>query len=138
MNKISKFLKKPQMLRLTLARTMKKSLVALVLVLLWSRFVNRDMSILQVGFFAAGVFLFVMAWFSYLGLDGLKGPWPLLRNKNKRTASPKKKSGDMIDYVEEDVVTMDELSDEERHICGLLSSLLAGAVFFVPSIIASL
>ena len=126
------------MLHLTLARAMKKCLVALVLILLWSRFINRDMSILRIGFFVAGMFLFVMAWFSYLGLDGIQGPWSLLRNKNKQKSSPKRKSGDMIDYVEEDVVTMDELSDEERHICGLLSSLLAGLVFFIPSILASL
>lgn len=137
MNKLVKFLKKPDMLRFTLNRSMKKCLIALVFLLLWRQFINRGLQVVQVGFFSMGILFFVLAWFSYLGLDGLEGPRTLFRSRNKEKRSSRKRSGDMMDYVEEDVVTMDELSDEERHACGLASNLIAGLLFFVPALIAS-
>ena len=92
---------------------------------------------ISVGFFVMGVLLFVLAWFSYLGLDGLEAPVAHLKILNKKQKSSRKRTNDMIDYVEEDVVTLDELSDEDRHVCKLISNFLSGAIFFIPGFIAS-
>ena len=53
-----------------------KSLIGLALVLVWDKFVNPDslmpMGLVSTGFFAAGVWFILWAWFQYLSLDGMK------------------------------------------------------------------
>lgn len=137
MSKLAKFLKKPYMLRLTLTQCVTRCVFALAFLLLWRQFINRELPMISVGFFVMGVLLFVLAWFSYLGLDGLEAPVAHLKILNKKQKSSRKRTNDMIDYVEEDVVTLDELSDEDRHVCKLISNFLSGTIFFIPGFIAS-
>ena len=126
------------MLSLTLNRCIKKCLIALVFVMLWRYFINQALDVVRDGFFVLGVIFLVLVWFSYLGLDGIEAPWRYLAGRSKRQKAPRKRSGDMIDYVEEDVVTLEELSDDERHICGIISNLLAGLIYLIPALLASL
>ena len=43
---------------------------------------------------------------------------------------------DIADYMDEHIVSWDELDKDEQILCSLLSSLLPGLVFLVPALIA--
>lgn len=110
-----------------------KCAFALAILLLWDRFVNplgmyravRD------GFFLVGIFFLLMAWFSYLWLDGMRMPKFVRRERKKKTRN---RTRDVVDFVDEHVTSLDELSDEERHACGFCSSMLAAVIFMLPSL----
>lgn len=128
---------KPYMIRPILYKTVSKCLTALAAVLLWDRFINRGgaMSVLRDGCMVAAIFLFVMAWFSYLELDGVR-IHHMLENERKRPERHKAK--DMVDFVDEHIVSFDELSGRERSICKLISSLASGLIFLIPALAALL
>ena len=113
------------MIRPILYQCVTKSVFALAMLLLWDRFVN------PLGIYLAACFL-VMAWFSYLWLDGMRMPKIIRRERKKKTRN---RTRDVVDFVDEHVTSLDELSDEERHACGFCSSALAAVVFFLPSLV---
>lgn len=125
------------MIRPILYKMVGKCLTALAAVLLWDRFVNRGgaMSALRDGCMAAAIFLFVMAWFSYLKLDGVR-VHHLLETQKKWPERHKTK--DMVDFVDEHIVSFDELSDREQIVCKLVSSLLSGLIYLIPALAALL
>lgn len=43
----------------------------------------------------------------------------------------------MIDFVDEHIVTFDELDDEQQLACVLASNLFSGLVFLIPALIAA-
>ena len=122
------------MIRPFLYQCVTKSVFALAMLLLWDRFVNPLGIYLAVrdGFFIIAACFLVMAWFSYLWLDGMRMPKIIRRERKKKTRN---RTRDVVDFVDEHVTSLDELSDEERHACGFCSSALAAVVFFLPSLV---
>ena len=83
--------------------------------------------------FLAGLF-FVGAWLVYLRRDGTRIPrLKELRFFHKK--KPERAYGDMIDYVDEDVVTFDELDDDEKDQVSLTVNLLCALAFIGISFI---
>ena len=62
------------MIRPMLYQCATKVSIALVLCLLWDRFINREQyySLVEFAFFVAGAFFLALAWFQYLRLDGAR------------------------------------------------------------------
>ena len=122
------------MLRPIIYMTFTRAILGLTAALLWNEFVNIE-SVLPMRTFAflfLGVFLLVMGWLSYLRLDGIKVPAfdkQLFEWKRK----PKRTYGDMSDYVSENVVSFEELEEDEKNACRLAADLLCGVVFLLLS-----
>lgn len=137
--KLKGIFQKPDIRRRTLERGMIKCAIGLAFVLIWVLFFNRRgiVGVFQDGFFVVGMFLLVMAWISYLGLDGIS--FRITQYGKKR--SKRRRRGDMMDYVEDDdgdEPDHGELSEEEHHACGLVSSLVGSAIFLLPALVALL
>lgn len=125
-----------KILRLVLYRSVTKCAVALVLVELWDRCINHGrLPAAATGCFVAAVCLFAMAWFTYLQMKGRT--IPLLDDHKPSSRKRPHFTKDIVDYADEHIATFDELSDEERQACGLLSSLLSGLLFLIASFIAA-
>ena len=54
----------------------------------------------------------------------------------RRKKTPERAFGDMIDYVDEPIVSFEELSDEEKDLALLISNLIAMALFILVSFFA--
>ena len=102
--------------------------------LLWNEFVKLDAarSMRSLAFLFLGLLLLFMGWMAYLRLDGLRVP-SFDRRLFEWKRKPKRIRGDLIDFVDEDVVSFDELEEDEKNICRLVADLLCGAVFLVLS-----
>ncbi len=129
---------KPYLIRPTLYRTLNKFAVALTLAMLWDRFLNHGrLELVRDAFFVAGVALLVMAWFSYLALDGLTISRLFRAGKEKREEkrTPIRRSADIIDFADEHIPRLDELEEEEKRFVYFFSSLFAALCFLIPSLI---
>ena len=77
----------------------------------------------------------IFAWLSHLQLDGLKIPrldW--LRSKIDRKR-PARGTGDMIDFVDDEIQDYEDLDDKERYLVLLLADLINAFLFAVLSLI---
>lgn len=127
---------KSYMIRPTLYKCVSKSVIMVTLILLWDRYVNHGvLAVWRDGCFSAALFLFALAWVSYLQLDGVRNP---LRGNAKEKKKTRRHTGDIADYADEHIVSFDELDDDERTACSMGSSLLAGLLFLIPSLVALL
>ena len=127
---------KPYMIRPVLYKSVTRCAIALAVVLLWGRFVDSPLSAVRDGCAVAGVVLFLMGWFSYLKLDGVRISRLPGKEKDKK---PKRGSrGDIVDFVDEHVVSFDELEPEEQTACILAADLLSGLLFLGAALIAML
>jgi len=122
----------PYMIRPTVYKTFSYFLTALAFALLWDRFVNTaGLFAISYAFTTLGVFFLALAWFNYLRLDGMNLPqwtWPRIKRKPLPFA-------DMADFIDEEVVSLEELAEEERHVCRLAASLICAIVFFTLSLL---
>lgn len=126
-----------EMTRIVLYKAIRKAACALAAVLLWDRFLNHGhLQVVRDGFLVAAVFLLVLAWFSYLKLDGVTIHHLFEERKKKRPI--RHATRDIVDFVDEHIVDYDELEPDERTLCQLLSSLAAGILFLVPALLALL
>lgn len=126
------------MVRPILYQCVTRCSVALAAVLVWSRFVSSPLRAARDGCLAAGVILLMMAWFSYLKLDGM-----MVHHMMEDRKKPKKKRkrllrGDIADYVDEHIVSFDELDEQEQSACRLAANLIGAAAFFLVSLAAML
>ena len=97
------------MIRPIVTKTITRTLIGLVIVLLWDKYVNVErigVSRLGFGLGAVGIILMAGAWFSYLHLDGLT---PIDTAKKKFGVKNKKKKTKKIVYKSEMAKTNDEL-----------------------------
>lgn len=123
------------MIRPIIYKSVTRCSIALVVVLLWERFVpGRLSSFCDAGFLVA-LFLFMMSWFSYLKLDGMKVQLP---KKEKRSKKKIHWQPSMVDFVDEKIVTFDMLTDEEQTACLMACNFFSGLIFLVVSIVAFL
>ena len=72
----------------------------------------------------------VLAW---LRLDGMK--IPQLKLPRIKRKDPPFLTGDMADHLDDDIVTFDELDEEEQNACVLLADLILAVVCFLLALI---
>ncbi len=125
----------PYMIRPIIYQCVTKCTTALAVILLWNRFINRQGTVVAFrdgGLFVGMVFL-LLAWFSYLKLDGMKIHYLLEERRKKKPV----RAGytDLIDFADEHVVSYSELSDEEKAASRLASSLISGLIFLIPGVV---
>lgn len=131
---------KPHMLRPILYSVFSKFIMSLCAILLWDRFINVkntvQYGILDFAFFIVGIYLLMWAWLKYLSLDGME--FKVFKQMSNLFKKRKKfyAHGDMADFLDEKVVTMDELDDDERTAAQMMADILAGLLFLIPSIIS--
>ena len=124
------------LIRPTIYRSVTRCAIMLVLLLLWDKYINKaGMPVVQDGCFVAAMVFFGLAWMAYLRLVRY------LTEEEKRQRSERKKkrkrlTGDIMDYADEHIVPFDELDEEQQMLCTLLSNLLSGTVYFIPSLIS--
>ncbi|MBO4298474.1 MAG: hypothetical protein J5998_06720 [Clostridia bacterium] len=124
------------MIRPVVYQVFTRFLVCLCLALLWNRFVAPRVAAANAswGFAFFVVFFAAMAWLAYLRLDGVSVP-KFDRRLFRRKKTPERAFGDMIDYVDEPVVTYEELSDEEKDLTLLISNLITMLLFIAASLL---
>lgn len=125
------------MIRPMLYQCATKVSIALVLCLLWDRFINREQyySLVEFAFFVAGAFFLALAWFQYLRLDGAR-IHHLMEEKQEKKKKKQHFTKDIVDFADEKVISFSELSDEERIVCRFLGDLLCAVLFVIPAGIA--
>lgn len=123
---------KKYMIRPIVYRSLVKFLCALCVTLIWDRFINTSGLFLRSHIFACVSILFAAnAWFAFLRLDGVKLPrLPRPRSKKKG-----RERGGVTDYVDEPVVSFDELEPDQRDFCSLVSALVCTLVFLGLSLL---
>lgn len=126
------------MIRPMLYQCAIKISIALVLCLLWDRFINREQyySMVENAFFVAGAFFLALAWFQYLRLDGARIHHLLEEKKEKKKKKKHHFTKDIVDFADEKIIPFSELADDERIVCRFLGDLLCGALFIIPALIA--
>lgn len=139
-----KFIKrwyKDYMIRPILYKMVTKVSVGLAAALLWDRFVNVNnmFSMMEFAFLAVGLVMMAAAWFQYLKLDGMK--LPEVPKKIQEMAAERKnrhKERDIVDFVDEKIISFDELEEEEQVACNLASDFLGGLIFLIPALVVSI
>lgn len=126
---------KKYMIRPMLYQSVTKFAVALVLCLLWDRFLNQDgyRSMAESALFVAGCVFLMLAWIQYLRLDGVRVHHLLEEKQEKKQKHITK---DMVDFVDEKIIPFGELDDEEQIVCRFLGDLLCASACLFPSLIA--
>lgn len=127
------------MIRPMLYQCVTKISIALVLALLWDRFFNSYgyFSVVRDAFFVVGLFFFVLTWFQYLRLDGVR-IHHLLEERKKKKRKKRHGTMDIVDFVDEKVISFDELEEDEKIVCRFLGDLICGCIFLIPAVAAIL
>ena len=121
------------MIRPTVYKAFSRFILALTASLLWDRFVNMgERSMRAWAFLFFGLLFLISAWLCYLRLDGVKMPRlkkPEIKKKPIRTY------GDIPDYIDEEIISFDELEEDERDLCCLIADVVLGVAFMVLSLV---
>ena len=125
---------KGYMIRPTVYRAVTYFLLALVVVLIWNRFINARPMPLSYAFTIVGIFFLASAWLSYLRLDGVNIPLLTLVPIGRKQR-PLSGLADMSDYMDTDIVPFEELTKDEQNICCLLANIICGTVYLVLSLV---
>lgn len=134
MKKATKFRFERHMIRPAIYHGATKFGVALVVSLLWNEFANpSNLPVSSYAFLFMTVFFAVLAWLNFLRMDGLNMPRLKMDFLKKLKKKPMRNYADMSDYVDEEVVTFDDLEDEEKDICRLTVNAILSIVFLVLS-----
>lgn len=127
---------KGYMIRPIIYKSITRCSIAIVIMLLWERFVESELYALRDGGVVAAFVLFMFGWFSYLKLDGVKINIASKEKKEKKTK--RRWQASIVDFADEHIVTFDELTDEEQTACLMAANLLSGCLFLIISIVLSL
>ena len=107
----------------------------LLVSVLWHRFANPNgLDINGYAFFFMAVFFLLLAWITYLRLDGIRAPrlkmdfLKKIKKKVVRSSYP-----DMSDYTDEEIIPFDELEEDEKARVLLQANLLCAVLFLVLS-----
>ena len=118
---------KSDMFHAVLYKSFSRLVIAACLCLLWQRFVSDGrFTIWEAPCLAVGAALLGWAWVGYLRLDGIRVPFV---DRNKELSTKRKAHGgthSMADFIDEKVVSFEELSPQERAFCSLVSNLILG------------
>ena len=132
------------MIRPIVTKTITRTLIGLVIVLLWDKYVNVErigVSRLGFGLGAVGIILMACAWFSYLHLDGLT-PIDTAKKKfgvkNKKKKTKQSMGGDIADYLDEEIVPYEELDESEKAAWQMAAFLISGMILVIAGIVIPL
>lgn len=114
---------KPYMIRPILYKSVTRYSIALAVILLWDRFVHSPLSAARDGCAVVAEALLLMGWFSYLKLDVVR--IHRLPEESGRQKPKRQERGDIVDFVDEHVVSFDELEPDEQTTCILAAALVA-------------
>ena len=123
------------MIRPIVTKTITRTLIGLVIVLLWDKYVNVE----RIG--VSRLILMTGAWFSYLHLDGLT-PIDTAKKKfgvkNKKKKTKQSMGGDIADYLDEEIVPYEELDESEKAACQMAAFLISGMILVIAGIVIPL
>lgn len=135
---------KPFMIRPTVYKAFPRLIAGLLVAGLWNRYANTMQvhRMTQSIFYLIGFIFLALAWFSYLGLDGMDNPFTKLgsvftKNGKKRTKTANH-TKQMIDFVEEDPVEYEDLDPQEQIACKLVANLFCALFFLLPALFSYL
>ena len=125
-----------QLIRPIIHMSFTRVVLSLTIALLWNEFVNINAALPMrtFAFLFLGIFLLAMGWMAYLRLDGIKMPTFDKRLFEWRK-KPKRSYGDMIDHVDEYVISFDDLEENEKDVCRLTANILCGVIFLLLSLL---
>lgn len=125
------------MIRPMIYQSVTKIAVALVLSLLWDRWINTEnsLSLFRDAFFVVGIFFLMLAWIQYLKLDGVK-LHHLLEERKKKKKVKRHNTRDIVDFADEKIISFAELEDDERVVCRFIGNLLCAFLYLIPALIA--
>ena len=136
MKKLTQMYKK-YMFHPILYKTVTRTSIVAVLMLLWDRYVSDGyFTMWEAPGLVLGVGLLAWAWVDYLRLDGVTIHHLLEEFKGVK---PKKKfyaTKSIVDFADERIVSFEELEPEERTYCSMLSNLLLGGALLIIGLIA--
>lgn len=137
MKQILEIYKKKYMVRPIFYKCVTKASVILALGLLWDRFLNQSrlLSMPEHAFFILGCITMLLSWFNYLKLDGMRLQY---RNEKPQNKRKRHRTKDVADFVDEKVISFDELEEDEQAACRLASNLFTGLAFVLISMAAAL
>lgn len=123
------------MLRPIVYKCFTKLSIGLALALLWDRFINVDKIyyLVRDAFFVVGVSFWACVWFQYLRMDGVSIDRLSKSDKKERKRFRTK---DIADFVDEKIVSYDELEKDEQAVCRIMSNFACGCIFLIPAIIS--
>ena len=123
------------MVRPLIYKIVTKSAIILVLSLLWNRLVNvaGNHNLREDAFFVIGLIWMLFSWFQYLKLDGYTFQYVFKEKQKKKEKKHVQKQ--MADFVDEEVVSFDELEDEEKVVVNFLSNMITGLLFVIISLL---
>lgn len=120
------------MIRPLAYKTITKLCIASAILLLWNRFVESVVSMGDLLFIVA-VFFLLLCWFRYLRMDGFS-IHHLLEEKEKKTKKVHVQR-DIVDFVDEKIVSFQELEEDERDVVVLLSYGICALMFGIISLL---
>lgn len=125
---------KAYMIRPMIYKTIMKISLILVICLMWDQWINVSsrMNVVKDAFFIVGFIWMLLAWFQYLKLDGYTVQY-VLKDKQKEKEK-KHKQKDIVDFVDEEIISFDELEEDEKTIVNMFSNLIAGFLYVVISL----
>ena len=129
---------KPYTIRPLVYSCFSKTVVGFCGILVWDRFVNVKNTIpypiVGDGFFILALWFFSWAWFQYLAFDGMRTKFltglDYLAKKGRKHSNRQ-----MMDFVNEKIITFDDLIEEEQIAVKLCSDVIVGLLFLFPGFI---
>lgn len=124
---------KPYLTRPLIYKTFTRFVLALTVALLWNNFAPVDPLIASrmYAFFFLSAYFLLCAWLVHMRMDGVR--IPRFRFRLRRKQDPVRTYGDMMDFTDEEIVSFDELEDDEKDFCSLLANLICFLIFLVLS-----
>ena len=123
-----------EMIRPVIYQSFTRLIYALTAVLLWNEFVNRGDIPLYWGFMVPVLFYLLLAWFAHLRLDGIRAPQFDRRLFLRKKKADRFSAGDIADYLDHKPVSFEELENEEKDFCLILSNLIVAAILLILSL----
>lgn len=123
----------PEIKLVILNKVITRVVLGTLFIFTWNKFVSNgtNFRILEKNLFFVGVFLFAMAWFNYLRLDGV-GISTRKAGKNR-----KKNHKGLAEFLEEEAKSHN--SDTEDYVADGIAALIAnigsGILFVIPALI---
>jgi len=120
------------MIRPIIYKTVSHFCWSLIPVLIWYRFFNRSAGGLSTAFVLMFLLFMFGALLAHLRMDGWHIP-VLPERKVPLKESADALYGDMIDHVDEHIISFGDLDESEQHICLFVADLLCGGLYLIIS-----
>lgn len=138
MKRFFQFIKNKDVRHAALQKTFPRAVIGLLVCFFWNRFLNSAgrLNVYSHAFMAVGLIFAALSWLNYLRLDGVNAP--KFFKKKLFQKPPKRKMGDMIDFVDEKVTSFEELDEDEGTAATFVANIIAAVLFLVPSVVVGI